>query len=82
MGSFNLIIKEWVVCVEKIWTIGANRGSNWSYDDLKNILEAVGRVGMNGSFLKKIEFCYWFGRQTASHPPIASWPGNVHFKVP
>jgi len=49
MGSFNLIIKEWVVCVEKIWTIRANRDSNWSYDDLKNTLEAVGRVGMNGS---------------------------------
>ena len=49
MGSFNLIIKEWVVCVEKIWTIRANRGSNWSYDDLKNTLGAVGRVGVNGS---------------------------------
>ena len=49
MGSFNWIIKEWVVSVEKIWTIGAIRGSNWSYDDLKNTLEAVGRVEMKGS---------------------------------
>ena len=49
MGSFNWIIKEWIVCVEKMCTIGANRGSNWSYDDLKNTLQVVGRVGMNGS---------------------------------
>ena len=35
--------------MEKIWTIRANRGSNWSYDDLKNTLEAIGRVGMNGN---------------------------------
>ena len=33
----------------KIWTTGANRGSNWSYYDFKDTLEAVGRVEMKGS---------------------------------